>query len=177
MCWRTLAGSGPLNVSVWWPLVEQRGRQNQTLHSLEVKPSAVRYQKKPHDRQWWYVSMRMNLDTTSCSQGGCRNRMLSGRSPVASAGICCPHHHSPNPICTPTPTLRTLFVPLPAGRWRGRLGHCCTQLANGSHAVALRDWSGSFLRGAHPSTPHPRGLTRDHNTYNDTHRPLSGWAG
>lgn len=81
----------------------------------------------------------------------------------------------PNPICTPT--LRTLFVPLPAGRWRGRLGHCCTQPANGSHAVAPWDWSGSFLRGAHPSTPHPRGLTRDHNTYNDTHRPLSGWAG
>lgn len=105
MCWRTLAGSGPLNVSVWWPLVEQRGRQNQTLHSLEVKPSAVRYQKKPHDRQWWYVSMRMNLDTTSCSQGGCRNRMLSGRSPVASAGICCPHHHSPPTLYAPPPPL------------------------------------------------------------------------
>lgn len=175
MCWRTLAGSGPLNVSVWWPLVEQRGRQNQTLHSLEVKPSAT---KKSHMTdsgdmyQWGWiwtppVAVREGVGT-GCFQGG--PLWLQQASVV-------PTTTPPNPICTPTPTLRTLFVPLPAGRWRGRLGHCCTQPANGSHAVALRDWSGSFLRGAHPSTPHPRGLTRDHNTYNDTHRPLSGWAG
>lgn len=46
--------------------------------------------------------MRMNLGTTSCSRGGCNNRMLSGRSPVASAGICCPSAYIHPPSSTPT---------------------------------------------------------------------------
>lgn len=64
--------------------------------------------------------------------------------------------HLLSPLSYPTPTLYAPIVPLPAGHWRGRLAHCRAQPANGRHAVALRDWSGSGLGGAHPSI-HPQG--------------------
>lgn len=157
MCWRTLAGSGPLNVSVWWPLVEQWGRQNQTLHSLEVKPSAAHYQKKPHDRQWWYVSMRMNLDTTSCSQGGCRNRMLSGRSPVASAGICCPHHHSPQSYMHPHPHSPHPLCPPPSRSLAWQTGSLLYSAGKWQPCGGPEGLVGVFPQGSSSFHPTPKG--------------------
>lgn len=135
--------------------------------------------KRSHDRQWWYVSLMMNLDTTSCKRevGEGVRRMLSGRSPVASAGICCPYCHTP-----PPPSIAAHCPPsLPAGHWRGRLAHCRAQPANGRHAIPeglVRVWPRGISSLHTPS----RGLTLVHDTYRDTQcrnsaGRLSHWGG
>lgn len=74
--------------------------------------------------------------------------MLSGRSPVASGGICRPHcpyiPPSPHPLHPPPP---------PSEPVAGVADWLTSGLSRQMAAMtALRDWSGSGLQGARPST-------------------------
>lgn len=96
--------------------------------------------ERSHDRQWRHVSMRMNLDTTSCrraveegAEGGCFH---GGPLWLQQASV------APTAHAYPTPTHYPPIVPFPAGRWCGRLAHCRAKLANGSRTVPLRDCQG-----------------------------------
>lgn len=126
----------------------------------EWGPAQVRGESESHDRQRWYVWVRVNPDTTSCKTevaGG--GGMLSGRSPVAPAGICCPPVVTTNP--PPPPILQPLQPPtFPAGHWCSRLAHC-QQMAGmrRPRGAGQGPASGELiplcsLKGAHPRARH-----------------------
>lgn len=167
----------PLYLHIWWPvtclllgLVTSREAEPDVTNweSAQVRGESecyptTPYPKRSRDRQWWYVPLRMNLDTTSCRRevgeggGGCfqGGPLWFQQASVVPAVI--PHPHPLCPHCPPPSrslAWQTGSLPGSASKWQ----------ACGGPEGLVRVWP----RGSSSLHTPSRGLTLDHDTCRDT---------